>query len=192
MTNKISKILSISLLVFIANASVASIKPMTIEYSPLSDKKKQKLKKFNNTDLSCSINLESILDKRQNKETVAHVGSGSLSVSNVDSFLDSIRQEMNSFTQANEAELNVTANAELIRLYTYPESMNINGVLALLVDFSVNGKTVKSEQYRGFYGKTNWANGDGEYMTAINDASHALIERYVATVKDVCADIQGD
>lgn len=188
---KLIKILLLGVLFSLAANSFASLDKIEITYDPIGDKRKAKISQHVNlATLSCGIRMTPISDERQNKDTVAHLLSGSLSITNLDSYLESMRTEINSLSKAASPKVDVEAEAKLVRLYTYPESMNINGVMALLVDFKVNGEVVKSEHYRGFYGKTNWANGRGEYLTAINDASYELIERYIASLHSVCQSVQ--
>jgi hypothetical protein len=176
--------LALSSTSFIANAGLTTLE---IEFDSLSDKTSTKINKAQPSD--CSFNMLELSDDRQNKETVAFAFPDSLAISNIEEYLTKVKETSNRFTLDENAQHKIDVNARLIRMYTYPESMNILGVTAIIADFMINGEVVKSRQYRGFYAKTNWAGGKGEYLTAINDSAQELIKSYTLDLTNICKDI---
>ncbi|MDT0596113.1 hypothetical protein [Glaciecola petra] len=146
-------------------------------------------KKAPSADSSCSFVINEIGDDRQNKETAAILGRNSLGITNLPTYFDEIKELVNNFTIVESAAIKVEVRPKLIRMYTYFESLNILGVTAFTTDFVVNGEVLESRQYRGFYAKTNWANGQGEHLTTINDSIENWIEVYVSDLNRVCKEI---
>mgnify|MGYP000020321366 FL=1 len=176
--------LALSSTSFIANAGLTK---MEIEFDSLSNKASTKINQAQPSD--CSFNMLELSDDRQNKETVALAFPDSIGISNIEEYLGRVKETSNGFTVDENAQHKIDVNARLIRMYTYPESMNILGITAIVADFMVNGEVVKSRQYRGFYAKTNWAGGKGEYLTAINDSAQELIKSYTLDLTNICKDI---
>jgi hypothetical protein len=176
--------LALSSTSFIANAGLTKLE---IEFDALSNKASTKINMAQPSD--CSFNMLELSDDRQNKETVAFAFPDSIAISNIEEYLEKVKETSNGFTIDENAQYKVDVNARLIRMYTYPESMNILGITAIVADFMVNGEIVKSRQYRGFYAKTNWAGGKGEYLTAINDSAQELIKSYTLDLTNICNDI---
>lgn len=173
--------LALSSTSFITNAGLTTLE---IEFDSLSNKASTEINKTQPSD--CSFNMLELSDDRQNKETVAFAFPDSLAISNIEEYLAKVKETSNGFTVDENAQHKIDVNARLIRMYTYPESMNILGVTAIIADFMVNGEVVKSRQYRGFYAKTNWAGGKGEYLTTINDSAQELIKSYALDLTNVC------
>jgi hypothetical protein len=172
--------------VIASGQSVAAIKSMPISFDAPSAANLKKLQKTALAeDAMCSFTVADISDQRQNKQTIGF----SLNASGVDSWLGDATKAYMANTVRPNATIQVQALPRLIRLYTYPESMNILGVSALVVDYVVDGKVVRSRQYRGFTAKTNWANGDGEYLTALNESLNDLMPKWHADLKSQCDSI---
>ena len=176
--------LALSSTSFIANAGLTTLE---IEFDSLSNKASTQIDEAQPSD--CSFNMLELSDDRQNKETVAFAFPDSLAISNIEEYLAKVKKTSNGYTVDENAPHKIDVNARLIRMYTYPESMNILGVTAIVADFMVNGEVIKSRQYRGFYAKTNWAGGKGEYLTAINDSAQELIKNYTLDLTNICKDI---
>lgn len=170
--------------------SISAPKTLTIKYEPISEKAKSKLSKSSVSKMvSCSFESDDIADNRQNKQTVANMWSDSLNIDGVNQWLEEARSTFLSNIAIDNARVNVTISPKLTRLYSYPESMNILGVSALVVDYVVDGHVVDTRHYRGFYAKTNWAGGNGEYLTALNLSINDLMGKMYSDLNSVCSEI---
>lgn len=175
------------LLLAVMVPSYAEVKNVTLKYEhPKKKAKKRMAKQALKKNSSCSFSVSDFTDARQNKQTVANKFGGSLQPTNLPSWLNSVRESASKNTQRESADIKIIAKPTLLRLYTYNESLNINAVNAVQVNFEVAGKTIISKHYRGFYGKTNWANGDGEHLTALNLSINNFIERYKKDLNSIC------
>lgn len=143
------------------------------------------VKTLNDLATSCGYQVQDIADARQNKETV----SWTVSATGVDSWLSTVKESIAKAPTEAKGGTEIKVLPKLTRLYAYNESMNINGVTAFMVDFEVNGQVVDTRHYRGFYSKTNWANGDKEFLTAINYATHDLVIKLVNDLENVCQSV---
>ena len=140
---------------------------MAYEAPPLSQKKAI-AKVIEALPAECAFTTAAALDLRQNKQTIAIQFGQSLIGDNVTSWLDSAVSQNLPNQQSSSSATNVKIVPKLRRLYSYPESMNILGVTALELDYMVGEKVALTKHYRGFYAKTNWAGGDGEFISALN------------------------
>lgn len=167
----------------VASASFAAVTDVEMEFQPLSKKKQAKMAKKPSVEGNCSFVVNDFKDERQNKQTISY-GHNATGV------VAWLNEATNYYTKGldnSDADVNILVQPTLVRLYSYPESMNINGVTAIVVTYLVDGNEIDTRYYRGFYGKTNWANGDGEYVTALNDSIHNLMPKLVSDFSNVCS-----
>lgn len=143
------------------------------------------------TDSQCSFSFEDIVDSRQNKITVAHVRT-SFSADELEPWMQRVKAQYFDDLQRSSSVIEVLVKPRLTRLYAAPQSMNIHGVAASILDFEVNGDVVLQKHYRGFYAKTNWANGDGEYATALNYALNGLLTNVSVDLNAVCTELSDE
>jgi hypothetical protein len=161
-------------------------KTLPIQYENASTTTLKRIAKYGFSENSvCSFNFEAFLDNRQNKQTVAFSGK-SIIASGVDAWLSDAQHAFFSNTTRDSATYQITAVPSLTRMYSYPESMNILAITAMKVDFLIDGERVDTRRYRGFFAKTNWANGDGEYLTALNEAVNDMLPKLVTDLNNVC------
>ena len=84
----------------------------------------------------------------------------------------------------------VSVEPYVTRLYYYDQSMNIHGVMALRVNYVVDGSVVLTERYRGHSAKANWANGIGEYHTSANLSIGEAMKVLTNNLPRVCDKLQ--
>lgn len=133
----------------------------------------------------CSFQVQPIEDLRQNKISIGFNGSN-LKGENVDAWLKNAVAAYIDPIKSEQAKFQITVHPKLTRLYTYHESMNILGVTSVIFDFKVNGQTLTTQQYRGFYAKMNFAAANGEYVTALNESINNLMPKVLLDMKNVC------
>ena len=137
----------------------------------------------------CQVEIADFSDNRHNKKTISNFFGKSLIGDGVDAWLGAAKSEYLNDIKTEYSNLVLEAKPKLHRLYAYPESMNINGVVAIEIDYFVNGEFHESKHYRGFYGKTNWANGNGEYVTALNLALNHSMVKITEDLGKVCRSV---
>ena len=171
-----------------ANSVTAAETKVVLEY----DAPTLKAKKALDTTLAkipaaCAFDTAPTVDLRQNKMTVADKLNKSLIGEGATAWIDAAMQQNLPIKKAQTATTTVTIVPKLHRVYSYPESMNIQGVTALELDYVVDGKVVMSKHYRGFYSKANMVSGDGEYVTTLNNALNETIPKIAADLPKVCS-----
>lgn len=190
---KTIQLLSLAALGLMTAMARAELVSLPIEYEAMSDKQTKALKTQTiGSESKCSFTITGFVDERQNKETVAQMFGESLHVSNLDDYLNTLGEQANKLTQVKDAEYQVSVVPRLIRLYSYPQSLNILGVSAAVFDFQIEGKTIHTQQMRGFYAKTNWAGANSEYLSALNYASNELIANYASNLPGLCERIMNN
>lgn len=165
----------------------AKVINVPFQYEAMSKAQLDKLKKNGVPSSSnCAFTVSGMVDARQNTQSFAFNGSN-LQATGVDSWFLAATKAHLGYAEKADSKINIEVKPTLVRMYSYPESMNINAVLAVQVDFSVNGMPLETRKYRGFDSKSNWANGDSEYFTALNNAVNNLLPKVSADLASVCA-----
>ena len=131
----------------------------------------------------CSFNVLPFKDERFNKSTI----SWAVNATNVDAWLVDLHKSLIEPVMSETSDkLVIEVSPSLNRLYTYNESMNINGMAVAMADYSIQGDTFKTSHHRGFYSKTNWANGDSEFIESAEKATHEMLLSLLKKLPEVC------
>lgn len=135
----------------------------------------------------CKVDVAPVADERNNKVTLGASWSGPLLPGGLDTWLNTVREkELVNKTHTWSGDKQLLIKPSVTRLYSYAESMNIHGVIALKVEYWLDNKLVQTKSYRGMGSKANMMNALGEYATALNYAVHEIAPDMLADVKNYC------
>lgn len=142
---------------------------------------------------ACEINILTASDQRNNKETIGwqftipQEGAGD-AVSWMNAGLDSLKaygfKVQRSSTSVSGA---VNLNVRLIRAYTWPANMRINGTVAMDVGVVKADGSEEVFKVRANGSKTNMAASQGEFVTALNYAANNAYGSLAANLQSRCA-----
>ena len=154
-------------------------------------RKKANLIKVDVRALKCEFLAENFLDSRANKETIGTNFSVPLRAQKVDEWLENLSTDFRKKVQSKSSAptQKVTIKPEMVRLYAYAQGMNLLGVIAVKVNYEQAGNVIATKYYRGFAAKANWANGIGEYNTAVNKATENLLPKIINDLPMVCGGV---
>ncbi len=137
---------------------------------------------------ACQVSVAPFADGRNNKLTLGASWAQPLLPNGLTQWLDDVRTlELINKTKSWQGEKQLQVKPRLLRLYSYNESMNIHGVIALSVEYWLDGKLVAEKKYRGMGSKANWANGLDEYATSLNYAVHEVVPTMMQDMKMLCS-----
>ena len=136
----------------------------------------------------CSIEVLPIIDRRTNKLTIGAKSYHPLLSEDIDGWLDGLRADFIKAGAEKDAGRDHFFQVQLylMKLYSSVHSLNITGTIALKAEYIIDGKIVKVERHRGYAAKTNWANGDSEYVTAVNNAAHNAVTDIAMSMNEFC------
>lgn len=178
-------------------AAVENQKPVPLEYKSkvVKTTKKTTTKKSRSTAkqqvvvpaYECKVDVAPVVDERNNKVTLGASWSDPLLPEGLDTWLNTVREkELVNKTRTWNGDKQLLIKPSVTRLYSYAESMNIHGVIALKVEYWLDNKLVQTRSYRGMGSKANMMNALGEYATALNYAVHEVAPEVLADVKNYC------
>jgi len=135
----------------------------------------------------CRVVVDAIVDARNNRQTLGANWAEPLLPSGLEPWLEQVRAlELANKTGAWAGGKQVQVKPRLTRLYSYVESMNIHGVIALDIEYWVDQTLVETKKYRGLGSKTNMWNALSEYGTALNYAVHDMAPDVLTDIKAIC------
>lgn len=189
---------SLALISVGAMAAVESQKRVPLEYESkvLKTTKKTTTKKSKSSAkqpvaapaYECKVDVAPVADERNNKVTLGASWNAPLLPDGLDTWLNTVREkELVNKTSTWSGDKQLLIKPSVTRLYSYAESMNIHGVIALKVEYWLDNKLVQTKSYRGMGSKANMMNALGEYATALNYAVHEMAPEVLADVKNYCA-----
>lgn len=136
----------------------------------------------------CQVQFDVFQDQRPNKETVGSNFAKSLMPIGLDQWLQNAEADLwQGKVKKSDSGKNLVLKPKLDRLYAYAQSMNIHGVIALTVDFVVDGKVIETKKYRGLGSTTNAWNAEHEYYDALSYAAHDAMPKVLKDIPAVCA-----
>lgn len=161
---------------------------LKITYKKRSVKAKRKKDRKIVRDSRCNFVLGGFLDIRQNKETIGTNFSKALLVDNIDSWFKDASQELliKKFKNSPDKDKTIVLIPKISRLYSYAQSLNIHGVVALKLDVVVEDKIVDTRRYRGLGSTINWNNGSHEYVDAVDASISKALPKVVADLHSIC------
>ncbi|MCG7550155.1 hypothetical protein [Pseudoalteromonas sp. Of7M-16] len=132
---------------------------------------------------NCQYVINPISDARDNKEAI----SWSVNATGVQAWLDNVHKDVLSpLLPTHPRDITIELTPKLNKLYTYNESMNINGMAVSTVDYTVNGQAPNKFYVRGFHSKTNWANGDSEFVESAERATAQMVTKLLNNLPAIC------
>lgn len=135
----------------------------------------------------CKVDVTPVVDERNNKVTLGASLSDPLLPDGLDVWLDTVREkEFINKTNAWSGNKQLLVKPSVTRLYSYSESMNIHGVIALKVEYWLDNKLVQTKSYRGMGSKANMMGALSEYATALNYAVHEVAPDVLTDIKNYC------
>lgn len=135
---------------------------------------------------SCQVKFENFQDQRPNKETVGTNLIRSLSPTGIEAWLNDAEADIWLGKVKNSSEKVLTVKPKLERLYAYAQSMNLHGVMAISVDYVVDGNVIETRKYRGFGSTGNTWNAEYEYYDALNYAAHNAMPKVLKDINEIC------
>ncbi len=136
----------------------------------------------------CKVDVAPVADERNNKVTLGASWNSPLLPDGLDTWLSTVREkELVNKTRSWSGDKQLLIKPSVTRLYSYAESMNIHGVIALKVEYWLDNQLVQTKSYRGMGSKANMMNALSEYATALNYAVHEVAPDVLADVKNYCA-----
>lgn len=192
----VSLILSLGATPLVTMAAANAQKLVPLEYKTKVSKATQKTttqtrkksaQKAPAVSYACQVEVSAFSDLRNNKVTLGASWSDPLLPQGLDTWLDTVRtKELVNKTSAWKGDKKLLVKPSVTRLYSYAESMNIHGVIALKVEYWLDDKLVQTKNYRGMGSKANMMNALGEYATALNYAVHEVAPDVLADMKNYC------
>lgn len=138
--------------------------------------------------LSCDVKINPFTDNRKNQQTLGTTMSKSLQANGISEWLaDASADLWSSKIKSTASAKTITLQPSLLKLYSYAQSMNIHGVIALKVDFIENGKVVDSKIYRGLGSAANVWNAEYEYYDSLSRAAHNAFPKVLQDLSQKCA-----
>lgn len=184
-----SLVLSLGAAHFAATATAATQKLVPLEYKTKVSRTTQKsVQQAPALSYVCQVEVSPFSDQRNNKVTLGASWSEPLLPQGLDSWLETVRaKELVNKTSSWTGDRKLLVKPSVTRLYSYAESMNIHGVIALKVEYWLDGELVETKSYRGMGSKANMVGALGEYATALNYAVHEVAPDVLADMKKYCA-----
>lgn len=139
---------------------------------------------------SCQVQFEDFQDQRPNKESVGTNFAKSLTPVGIDAWLKDAGADLWIGKVKTAGNKTLVLKPKLDRLYTYAQSMNLHGVMAITVDFEIDGKVLESRKYRGLGSTTNAWNAEHEYYDSLSYAAHEAMPKVLKDISTVCAKIK--
>lgn len=141
--------------------------------------------------VSCTVNLLSITDERNNKESVGSALKALVSgdpIPWVGAALDHLDSYGYRVIRGDKlSDGGVAMSAALTRSYVYHGPLRINGMVAIDVQFILaSGESIK-RKYRASGSKTNLVGATTEYMTTLNYALNSLLDKLAVDLQTMCA-----
>ncbi|MES2672661.1 MAG: hypothetical protein V4660_00405 [Pseudomonadota bacterium] len=135
----------------------------------------------------CKIDFSDFQDVRPNKETVGSNFKRSLQPIGLDVWFKDAEIDLweKRITMPGTGRM-ITLQPKVYRLYAYAQSMNLHGVMAIAVDFVVDGKVVETRKYRGFGSTMNGWGAEYEYYQALSYAAHDVMPQVLKDVPEIC------
>ncbi|MFT5520349.1 MAG: hypothetical protein ACI9IA_000941 [Enterobacterales bacterium] len=135
--------------------------------------------------LSCAIDFNDIVDARRNKQTIGRSHLTPLLAGGVDPWLDQVVSSINEKFPI-KASKKITIKAELIRLYTYFQGSNINGIAAVKFNYYQDETLIGSKNIRGFSSRSDLFASTEGHNTTVNTAMSDAIYQLLTDVHKIC------
>ncbi|HWV15294.1 MAG TPA: hypothetical protein VN030_07660 [Cellvibrio sp.] len=139
---------------------------------------------------SCQVKFDEFQDNRSNKQTVGTNAIRSLSPTGLEVWLKDAEADIWLGKVKNSSGKVVTVKPKLERLYAYAQSMNLHGVMAISVDYFVEGQLIETRKYRGFGSTGNTWNAESEYYEALSYAAHDALPKVLKDINSLCEKVK--